>query len=159
MPQKLAGARTEPPVSVPSARSASSAATATAEPEEEPPGSLSGARGLIGAPSWLVSPNMPWESSSVCVLPMNRAPAASSRATASACRGAGAWPAAQSGLPARVTQPATSIRSFTAKRRPESGPAAACCGAGPWLSTKAPKRSVTGWRPPPDGSMRRSARG
>ena len=46
-PQKLAGTRTEPPVSVPSAKSTSPAATATADPLEEPPGSRSGQIGLI----------------------------------------------------------------------------------------------------------------
>ena len=45
-----AGARTEPPVSLPSAISARPAATADAEPEEEPPGTRSGAAGLIGVP-------------------------------------------------------------------------------------------------------------
>ena len=37
MPQQAAGNRMEPPVSVPSAPRASPAATATAEPLEEPP--------------------------------------------------------------------------------------------------------------------------
>ena len=38
MPQKLAGWRIEPPVSVPIAASAACAATAAAEPPDEPPG-------------------------------------------------------------------------------------------------------------------------
>ena len=38
MPQKLAGWRIEPPVSVPVAPSAMRAATAAAEPPDEPPG-------------------------------------------------------------------------------------------------------------------------
>src|SRR6185437_7118627 len=38
IPQQAAGIRTEPPVSVPRATSASPAATATAEPLEDPPG-------------------------------------------------------------------------------------------------------------------------
>ena len=50
MPQNLAGTRTEPPVSVPSAKSTRPAATATADPLDEPPGSRSGARGLTGVP-------------------------------------------------------------------------------------------------------------
>ena len=41
-PQNAAGMRTEPAVSVPTAKSASPAATATADPEDEPPGSRSG---------------------------------------------------------------------------------------------------------------------
>ena len=38
MPHQAAGMRTEPPVSVPMAQGAMRAATATAEPAEEPPG-------------------------------------------------------------------------------------------------------------------------
>ena len=38
MPHQEAGMRTEPPVSVPMAQGAMRAATATAEPDEEPPG-------------------------------------------------------------------------------------------------------------------------
>jgi hypothetical protein len=50
IPQKLAGTRTDPPVSVPSAKSTSMPATAAAEPLDEPPGIRPGARGLIGVP-------------------------------------------------------------------------------------------------------------
>jgi hypothetical protein len=50
IPQNEAGTRTDPPVSVPKAKSQSPAATAAAEPEEEPPGTRPGARGLIGGP-------------------------------------------------------------------------------------------------------------
>ena len=46
----IAGTRTEPPVSLPSAKSHALAAAAAAEPLEEPPGSRPGARGLIGVP-------------------------------------------------------------------------------------------------------------
>ncbi len=46
MPQKLAGWRMEPPVSVPVAAGARRAATATAEPPEEPPGTCRGFQGL-----------------------------------------------------------------------------------------------------------------
>ncbi len=38
MPQQVAGLRTEPPVSVPSAAGASPAASAAPEPLDEPPG-------------------------------------------------------------------------------------------------------------------------
>ncbi len=48
MPQKLAGARTDPPVSVPMPISAMPAATA--DPEDEPPGIRSGAAGFTGVP-------------------------------------------------------------------------------------------------------------
>ena len=50
MPQLLAGTRTEPPVSVPSAKSTRPQATADAEPFDEPPGTRSGAAGLSGVP-------------------------------------------------------------------------------------------------------------
>ena len=53
MPLKAAGMRTEPPVSVPMATGTSPAATATAEPDEEPPGmrsSPAGEAGLRGVP-------------------------------------------------------------------------------------------------------------
>ena len=83
-PQKLAGTRTDPPVSVPSAVSHSPWATAEAEPEDEPPGTRSGAFGLSGVPSKGFSPRMPSETSSVTVLPISVAPASSRRCTAQA---------------------------------------------------------------------------
>lgn len=49
-PQWLAGARTEPPVSVPSAKSQSLLDTAEAEPEDEPPVMRPGAAPFTGAP-------------------------------------------------------------------------------------------------------------
>ena len=50
MPQNDAGMRTEPPVSLPSAKSQASAASAAAEPLDEPPGMRPGARRLTGVP-------------------------------------------------------------------------------------------------------------
>ena len=52
MPQKAAGMRHDPPVSVPSPAAAIPSATATAVPEELPPGILLDARsqGLEGVP-------------------------------------------------------------------------------------------------------------
>ena len=47
-PQACAGMRTEPPVSVPSATAAMPLATATAEPDDEPPGMKSAFHGLRG---------------------------------------------------------------------------------------------------------------
>ena len=49
-PQKLAGARTDPPVSLPMAKSTSAPATAAADPLDDPPGTRSGAAGLMGVP-------------------------------------------------------------------------------------------------------------
>ena len=52
IPQKAAGARIEPPVSEPIAQGARPAATATADPEEDPPEmrGVFGSRGLMGLP-------------------------------------------------------------------------------------------------------------
>jgi len=83
-PQWLAGARTEPPVSVPSAKSHRPLDTADAEPEDEPPAMRSGAAPLTGAPKCALRPFMENASSSVMVLPTKRAPASSSFCTVGA---------------------------------------------------------------------------
>ena len=49
MPFSAAGTRPEPAVSVPSAKATIPRATATADPEEDPPGTLSAATALRGA--------------------------------------------------------------------------------------------------------------
>jgi hypothetical protein len=49
-PQLLAGTRTEPPVSVPIAKSTSPHATADADPLDDPPGTRSGDAGFSGVP-------------------------------------------------------------------------------------------------------------
>src|SRR5689334_5985863 len=57
MPHQEAGTRTEPPVSVPMAHGAMRAATATAEPDEDPPGVrwVFISQGFQGVPiCWLV---------------------------------------------------------------------------------------------------------
>ena len=51
--------RTDPPVSEPIAKSTSPAATAAAEPQDEPPGKRSGAAGLVGVPYQTFSPVSP----------------------------------------------------------------------------------------------------
>ncbi len=53
MPHRAAGMRTEPPVSLPMATGASPAATATAEPDEEPPGTrwVPRSQGFHGVPA------------------------------------------------------------------------------------------------------------
>src|ERR1700741_1940283 len=58
-PQHAAGRRIEPPVSLPSAKSTSPAATATADPLEDPPGTRPGARGLTGVPAQRLMPVRP----------------------------------------------------------------------------------------------------
>ena len=72
-------------MSVPSAVSQMPAATAAAEPEDEPPGTRPGARTFFGVPSKAFSPRMPSETSSVMVLPISVAPASSSVCTAHEC--------------------------------------------------------------------------
>ena len=124
-PQKLEGTRTEPPVSVPSAKSHTPAATTDAEPEDDPPGTRSGAAGLSGVPVNGFSPRMPSDTSSVAVLPMMEAPAASNRSTIQAWRVGTGCVRSQSGLPPPVGTSATSIRSFTAKPRPARIPVGA----------------------------------
>src|SRR6476661_7694673 len=99
MPQKLAGARTEPPVSEPSAKSTSPAATAAAEPQLDPPGKRSCARGLTGVPCQTFSPVSPYASSCVLVLPARRAPDCNRAVTTGAVVTAVGWVLAQSGLP------------------------------------------------------------
>src|SRR5437764_315602 len=79
MPVKAAGWRTEPPVSVPVAPGARNAATAAAEPPEEPPGtSLVFAplrrHGDVTAPKHDVSFDEPIANSSLLVLPSSTAP-------------------------------------------------------------------------------------
>jgi hypothetical protein len=71
-------------VSVPSAVSHIPAATAAAEPEDEPPGTRPGARTFLGVPSKAFSPRMPSDTSSVMVLPIRVAPASSRVCTAQA---------------------------------------------------------------------------
>src|ERR1700759_4595776 len=75
IPQQAAGIRTEPPVSVPRATSASPAATATAEPLDEPPGSRLGSAGFTGVPDQGFTPLADQHSPVRLVLPTIRAPA------------------------------------------------------------------------------------
>ena len=81
MPQKLAGWRIEPPVSVPVAAIAARAATAAAEPPDEPPGTsgrLSPGRrqGFSTGPMAQVAFDEPMANSSMLTLPSITAPAA-----------------------------------------------------------------------------------
>src|SRR5271165_6165174 len=73
-PQQAAGIRTDPPVSVPSAVSASPAATATAEPLDEPPGRRRGSAGFTGIPDQAFVPSADQHSSDRLVLPTICAP-------------------------------------------------------------------------------------
>ena len=80
-PVSAAGWRIEPPVSVPVAAVTSRAATAAAEPPEEPPGTQSDCHGLRTGPYQLVSFDEPIANSSMLVFPIITQPAAASRST------------------------------------------------------------------------------
>ena len=81
---KAAGTRPEPAVSVPMAKRTIPAATAQAEPEDDPPGTRSGSNRLRGTPYGERVPTRPVANWSRLVLPSNSAPASSSRCTAGA---------------------------------------------------------------------------
>src|SRR5689334_11975040 len=87
MPQNAAGWRTDPPVSEPRATGTMPAATAAAEPPDEPPGTRSGATGFRVGPYALCSVDDPIANSSMFVLPNGIAPAARSRRTTVASYG------------------------------------------------------------------------
>src|SRR5207245_2730201 len=80
-PVRAAGWRIEPPVSVPRAKSPSPAATATAEPPEDPPGTRSSRHGFFTGPNAEFSFELPIANSSRFVLPIITAPVASRRST------------------------------------------------------------------------------
>ena len=77
-PHKDAGWRIDPPVSVPKAPKASSAATAAAEPPLEPPGTREKSHGLRVGLMLEFSVDEPIANSSMFVLPNGIAPAARS---------------------------------------------------------------------------------
>ena len=85
-PQYEAGRITEPPVWLPVASGSMPAATAAAEPDEEPPGVCPGLRGLR------VLPGRKWANSVVTVLPATMPPARRIMAT-SVASPVGRWPA------------------------------------------------------------------
>ena len=74
-----AGWRIEPPVSVPVAAGVMRAATAVADPPEEPPGTRVVSQGLRTGPKCEVSLDEPIANSSMLVLPSSTAPAAAKR--------------------------------------------------------------------------------
>ena len=119
--QNAAGTRIDPAVSVPIATGTIPAATATAEPDDEPPGTRPGARGLGGVPKCGFVPSPENASSLRFVLPTQTIPAAASRATTGASAAAGGA-SRRSADAAVVGVPATSSRSFHATGTPSSGP-------------------------------------
>ncbi len=78
MPQKVAGMRSEPQVSLPSVAGVMQAASAAPEPPLEPPATRSSAHGL---PTWSVVP--PHANSCVCVWPSRTMPRSRRRRQAS----------------------------------------------------------------------------
>ena len=121
IPQQAAGIRTEPPVSVPRATSASPAATATAEPLDDPPGIRRGSAGFTGVPDHGLIPLADQHSSARLVLPTIRAPARRAAATTAASLAAGLACSAISWQPTVVGRPSTSMQSLTASRGPSPG--------------------------------------
>ena len=75
MPHNEAGWRIEPPVSVPMAQGARPAATAAAEPPDEPPGTRSVSQGFCTGPKPEFSFDEPIANSSWLVFPSTRTPA------------------------------------------------------------------------------------
>src|SRR5918994_6492221 len=86
-PHSAAGWRIEPPVSDPSASGANPAATAAAEPPDEPPGTRLGSCGLRVGPNAEFSVLEPMANSSRLVLPTSTAPASRRRCTTVASYG------------------------------------------------------------------------
>src|SRR5712691_2090106 len=81
-PHSEAGCRTEPPVSEPNATGTMPAATAAAEPPDEPPGTRVVSQGFLTAPNAEFSFEEPIANSSQLVLPIITAPAAIRRSIA-----------------------------------------------------------------------------
>src|SRR3569623_33651 len=78
-PHRAAGWRMEPPVSVPIAPAQSEAATAAADPPDDPPGTCASDHGFRTAPRELFSFDEPIANSSMFSLPSITVPAAASR--------------------------------------------------------------------------------
>ena len=115
-----AGKRTEPPVSVPSAPTHMSAATAAPEPPLEPPAICAGFHGLRHCPNTGLSETMPQASSCMLALPMITAPCARKRSTTGAFS-LGIW-SVRYLAPLVVRIPAVSILSLSATGMPCSRP-------------------------------------
>src|SRR5260364_96868 len=87
MPVNAAGWRIEPPVSLPVAAGVRRAATAAAEPPEEPPGTALISHGFLTAPKKECSFDEPIANSSILVFPMQTMPASASFSTMVASTG------------------------------------------------------------------------
>ena len=143
IPQKLAGWRMEPPVSVAVAPRARRAATAAAEPPDEPPGTswrLSPARvhGLITGPKAEVALEEPMANSSRLALPRKMAPSRSR--LAETVLSYGGTNGSRMRLAAVVRTPWVQNRSLIASGMPVSGPwsprASAASAAAAWARAR-----------------------
>src|SRR5690606_38442891 len=112
-PQKAAGMRMDPPPSLAVASGTMPAATAAAEPLEDPPGVRSRSHGLRVVPHAFVLAKFTMPNSGAAVLPTGTAPAARRRATSTSSAAAGSPPLNHSD-PCEVGMPRQSWRSFTA---------------------------------------------
>ena len=125
IPPNAAGTRPDPAVSVPIPMSAMPSATATAEPELDPPDTRSGSVACRTAPYGLRTPTSPVANWSRFVLPSTTAPASTRAWTAGALAdarpGRPAGSVANDGHAAVVGRPSTSMLSFTASVSPASG--------------------------------------
>src|SRR5436190_2372491 len=125
MPQNEAGWRIEPPVSVPVEPGTIYAATAAADPPDEPPGTslrLSPLRfhGFSTPPKWLVMFDEPMANSSRLVLPTITAPAFQ-RLVVTVLSYGGTKPS-RMWLPAVVCTPSVQKRSLMASGTPSISP-------------------------------------
>ena len=118
-PQHAAGIRIDPPPSDPVAHGTMPAATAAAEPPEEPPGVRVGSHGLRVMPLAALAVHGKIISSGTFVIPIGIAPAARSRRTTSPSAATGG----RNDRDPRVTDwPATGMSSLIAIGTPASGP-------------------------------------
>src|SRR6266852_5515540 len=118
-PQNDAGWRIDPPVSEPSVTTAMSAATAAAEPPDDPPGTRFKSRGLRTGRNAEFSFDEPIANSSQFILPSTTAPAASMRATA--VQSYGGMYLSRILEPAVVRTPRVDITSLMPTGTPPSG--------------------------------------
>src|SRR5918998_964849 len=121
MPQRAAGWRIDPPVSVPIAHGAVPAATAAADPPLDPPGTRLRSQGFCTGPKPEFSFDEPIANSSWLVLPSTGAPARVRLSTAVALYG-GRYPS-RIREPAALGTPSTQNRSLMATGTPPSGAA------------------------------------
>ena len=127
IPQKEAGMRTLPPPSVPTETGPIPAATAAAEPPEDPPAVSRGSTGLRVMPCRGLSVTAFHASSGVVVLPRKTMPSARSRAATGESTSHG-WSGSMALDPRRVGQPAVRKMSLMETGTPSSRPRGwSCC--------------------------------